>query len=105
MTNDTTSIEAFDPDLEIGGSVMLGGDSDCETCGSSYNEIEWTLVSPTEIELRARIGCYGGEFLATTDLDQAVAFLTGYATSFPEATSALAAEAAQMRTQVTAAHR
>lgn len=40
----------------------LGDDYDCETCGMSYNSLEYKYDTDTgEHRVDTRVGCYGGE--------------------------------------------
>jgi hypothetical protein len=85
-------------DDDQSSSVLLGGDIDSETCGRSYNRVEWDLdVTTGQIQVRLLTGCYGGDSIDTTDVEQAAAFITGLAGQFPDAGPALAAEAANLR--------
>lgn len=98
--NDDHADYARDPD-DIGGSLQLGDDSDCETCGRSCNHIEWNLMDD-EIRLVTSTGCYGSETLDTTDLDEAADFIVRIAAPFSVSGAEVVAAIAEMRDLVTA---
>lgn len=50
MTEETTRVLTF----------LLGDDTDCETCGTSYNEVE-AWLDEDEWVVTLRYGCYGGK--------------------------------------------
>lgn len=90
---------------EIGGTVELGDDSDCETCGYTYNHLEWFYDPGTDlIEARTSVGCYGGEAITPTkDPAIALAFMNQVAEQWPEAARDIHAETASLLSQVTRA--
>ena len=47
-------------------SWLLGNDTDCDTCGMSWNEAEFDphFHDDNEWELYYRVGCYGGDRVA-----------------------------------------
>lgn len=106
MTETTadTQPDAAPVDLDeedIAGTLMLGDDSRCETCGWSYNQIEWYLEDD-EIRLTATIGCYGGESLETADLQEAASFMLRIVQRFSVAEADVVSAISQMRDRVTA---
>lgn len=64
----------------------LGNDSDCDTCGFSWNEAEFDpdWHGPNEWMFSYRVGCYGGDSVSCFDenreekLDEMFKYLKGY---------------------------
>jgi hypothetical protein len=76
--------------VELEAHFYLGSDSDCETCGSSWNELEYLFIPMTgEHRLNVRVGCYGGESLTTRIPSEAVEFAERYVGDFPDAAESL----------------
>lgn len=93
---------------EVGGTVSLedpfGRGEPCETCGPSYDNIEWYLDVETDlIHVHASVGCYGGESRSSANVEEIAEFLLEHGDRFPHASLALRAEVDLMRTAVAAA--
>lgn len=77
---------------ELSVEIYLGDDSDCETCGSSYNRLYYTYTPTTrEHRIEVAVGCHGGDNLTTTDGTAAAAFVTEYAGNYRDAAADLTA--------------
>jgi hypothetical protein len=48
----------------------LGDDDDCETCGMSYNEIDFSDYEDGEYKISTRLYCYGGQEYTFENIDQ-----------------------------------
>jgi len=54
-------------DLDL--NIALGDDYDCETCGYTYNSIRWEEFDDNLFMLNMRVGCYGGVYAMSNDID------------------------------------
>lgn len=59
--------------------IYLGDDSDCETCGSSWNRLEYSFDTAAKLHrVETSTGCYGGESLDSRDPDIIAARVRDY---------------------------
>ena len=80
-----------DIDWEDGGyrgvSWMLGNDIDCDTCGISYNEVEFDpdFQGLNKWSFNYHVGCYSGDSLHYNDenREQRLAEMFEYLRAFP----------------------
>lgn len=66
-------------------TILLGDDTDCETCGMSYNRIdyEYDLTDKTHA-VYVTLGCYGGESIVDADTYDAIALVRKYNAPFAD---------------------
>jgi len=62
----------------------LGDDSDCESCGWSWNELEFSIEDEyNEWNAQARVGCYGGEQIDRYSTEEDRADFYQFLNTFP----------------------
>jgi len=69
-------------------SWSLGDDSDCETCGITYNEARFDpdFHDDNKWEFSCRVGCYGGQSVSysTENREHELNEIFEYLSDFPE---------------------
>ncbi|AOQ27801.1 hypothetical protein SEA_PACERPAUL_62 [Mycobacterium phage PacerPaul] len=65
--------------MRLEATIDLGGDSDCETCGYSYNHIAYTYDTVTGLHAAGvRYGCTGADVVSNVDGREMVKFLAAH---------------------------
>lgn len=59
-------------------TVYLGDDSDCETCGGSYNQLNVHRNDDGTYDCIESVGCYGGDSVVDVSGEEALKFLEGF---------------------------
>ena len=59
-------------------TVYLGGDSDCETCGWSYNQLNVHRTEKGTYDCTESVGCYGGRSVIGVSAEDALKFLQDF---------------------------
>lgn len=65
--------------IDLSMEWSLGDNSDCETCGYSYNQVvfqDWQ--DNGQYQLYMSVGCYGGESYTLDQLDKLFADIEGF---------------------------
>lgn len=58
--------------------VYLGDDSDCETCGWTYNQVTVNRNCDSTYDCFESVGCYGGSSVVEVSWEEALKFLDGF---------------------------
>jgi hypothetical protein len=61
------SEQYFDEDGTSYWEVSLGDDTDCDTCGMSWNSLELVTEADGQWTASLRYGCYGGLTVSSSD--------------------------------------
>lgn len=83
------------PDADLSGDVDLGG-TDCEDCGWTGQSLQWRFERG-QFTVHTFVGCYGGQELHTSDLQEVLQFFRETANLWPKRAKAVRAEARRLQ--------